>query len=649
MGERSFQLGLPKGAASSFQSRIAGMALLTAVSVLVAASAVFILQQWMSERRVLRRDQTVVAKVIAQQASQLADNSDPRWAEDALAPLAQTPNVGGAYVFAVGGKLLAAYGAEQASPSLAASDKHYLEVRAPVTRAGRPAGEVVILSESASLGSIVERYASASLALFFAATGLALFLAKWLASRVTEPVRRLSSAMDTVAESGDFGQEVEPIAEDELGRLTDTFNGLLRKLNLKDQALRRTLQELVEARDAAEAANVLKSQFLANMSHEIRTPLNGVLAMAQIMDMGELASVQRERLDVVRQSGEALLAILNDVLDLSKIEAGKMELELSDFELADLARHVEAAYGETASRKGLALVVDLHDSARGRRRGDPSRLRQILSNLMSNALKFTERGEVRLTLMGESEHGRDMLHLVVSDTGIGIPPEKAPLLFQKFTQIDSSTTRRFGGTGLGLAICRELAVLMGGRIWVDSQEGEGSAFHLLAPLPWAESAAAAPRPRPEQTDGGAHALRILAAEDNATNQLVLRTIMQTFGMDLTLVADGKQAVDAWAGGDFDLILMDIQMPVMDGVAATRSIRASEALSGRRRTPIVALSANAMTHQVNEYLGAGMDLHVAKPIELSKLHAALRAVTADPTPASLQDPASIQDNEADAAA
>jgi CheY-like chemotaxis protein len=292
-------------------------------------------------------------------------------------------------------------------------------------------------------------------------------------------------------------------------------------------------------------------------------------------------------------------------------------------------RHAEAAFGETAKRKGLALVVDVQDAA-ARRRGDLGRLRQIVSNLVSNALKFTERGEVRLTLMDHSEDGRDMLHLVVSDTGIGIPAEKIAMLFQKFTQVDSSTTRKFGGTGLGLAICRELAGLMEGRIWVESQEGEGSAFHLVCPLPRAAEAQVM-RSGVEATPAepaGARPLRVLAAEDNATNQLVLRTIMQTFGVDLTLVADGQQAVDAWRGGTFDLILMDIQMPVMDGVAATRMIRETESASGRARTPIVALSANAMTHQVAEYLGAGMDLHVAKPIELAKLHAALRAVTAN---------------------
>jgi signal transduction histidine kinase len=630
MGERSFDFGFPR-AASSFQSRIAGMAMLTAVSVLLAAAAVFILQQWVSERMTLRHHQTAIAQVIAEQAARLAENHDPRWAEDALAPLAKTPEIGGAYFFGPDGKLLAAYGESPTSAAPDAADEHVLQVRTPVTVAGRPAGSLVIISEGASLTAIVARYFSAAAALFFAATGLALFVAKWLAGRVIEPVRRLSDAMDQVAESGDFARTVEPVADDELGRLTDTFNGLLARLQSNDVALRATLEQLTEARDAAEAANVLKSQFLANMSHEIRTPLNGVLAMAQIMAMGDLSDTQRERLNVVRQSGEALLAILNDVLDLSKIEAGKMELEPIEFELVDIARHAEAAYGEMAKRKGLDLRIEVEPSADGRRFGDVGRLRQIASNLVSNALKFTDKGEVRLALGEEIENGREMLHLVVSDTGIGIPAEKLPMLFQKFTQVDSSTTRKFGGTGLGLAICRELAGLMDGRIWVESQEGQGSAFHLVAPLPRARTqppvlpAAAAAGASPSLT-GGPRPVRVLAAEDNPTNQLVLRTIMQTFGVDLTLVGDGLQAVDVWKSSEFDLILMDIQMPVMDGVAATRLIRETEAQSARRRIPIVALSANAMTHQVAEYLSAGMDLHVAKPIELSKLHAALREVT-----------------------
>jgi signal transduction histidine kinase len=636
MRERAFSFGVSRGGPTSFQSRIAGMALMTAVSVLLAASVVFILQQWMSDQATQRRVQASSARFVAAEAGRLAQ-TDPRWAQDVLTPLAVTRSVVGAVVSGPGGERLASFGSDRRLPG----DGNVMEGRAPIVGAdGRRLGDLVLQSENPGLGAVVARYASASAALFFAAAGLALFVAKWLAARVTEPVRRLSRAMDQVAERGDFGQSVERMADDELGALTDTFNALLRKLEANDQALRRTLEELVVARDAAEAANVLKSHFLANMSHEIRTPLNGVLAMAQIMALGELSAVQRERLEVVHQSGEALLAVLNDVLDLSKIEAGKMELEPVEFELADLARDAEAAYGEVARRRGLELVVELRAPEGDRRRGDVGRLRQIASNLLSNAVKFTERGVVRLTLQIEplAAGGGEALRLTVQDTGIGIPADKLPILFQKFTQVDSSTTRRFGGTGLGLAICRELAELMGGRMWVDSREGEGSTFHLLAPLPRASArpAYAAPAPAPLSL-GGPRAPRVLAAEDNPANQLVLRTIMQTFGAQLTLVADGRAAVEAWRGGAFDLVLMDIQMPVMDGVAATLAIREAEAEAeaqgyGAPRTPIVALSANAMTHQVKAYLAAGMDMHLAKPLDIAKLLDLLRAVGAGAGPA-----------------
>ncbi len=265
------------------------------------------------------------------------------------------------------------------------------------------------------------------------------------------------------------------------------------------------------------------------------------------------------------------------------------------------------------------LVVEIAVEAAGPRRGDAARLRQIVCNLISNALKFTESGEVRLAVTGDAQG----LTIAVHDTGIGIPPSALPLLFQKFTQADSSTTRRFGGTGLGLAICQELAELMGGSITVESRDGEGSTFRVAVPLPRVARQAPAPAPvEARQADADSRALRVLAAEDNATNQLVLSTIMDIFGVELTLVGDCRQAVDAWAAGEFDLILMDIQMPVMDGLTATRAIRVAEADTGRARTPIIALSAHAMTHQVKEYLAAGVDLHVSKPIELPKLQAAM---------------------------
>jgi PAS domain S-box-containing protein len=392
---------------------------------------------------------------------------------------------------------------------------------------------------------------------------------------------------------------------------------------------------LISAKEEAEAATRAKSAFLATMSHEIRTPLNGVLGMAQAMATGPLAPSQRERLDVIRQSGETLLTVLNDVLDLSKIEAGRLELEEADFDIGAVASGAHAAFSAVAAQKGLAFDLTVTRAAAGAYLGDATRVRQLLNNLISNALKFTETGRVVVTV------GRrgGALALTVADTGIGMSPAEQATLFQKFAQADASTTRRFGGSGLGLAICRELAELMGGRIEAKSVEGEGTSLVATLPLPRRErpvrraatpgttSRAAAPRTRPQsasRTAGEGASLRLLAAEDNPVNQLVLKALLAQIGVEPVMVGDGVDAVAAWESGDWDVILMDVQMPRMDGPTATRFIRERELAQRRRRTPIVALTANAMTHQVNEYLAAGMDGFVAKPIEIDRLFAALEA-------------------------
>jgi PAS domain S-box-containing protein len=388
-------------------------------------------------------------------------------------------------------------------------------------------------------------------------------------------------------------------------------------------------QALVEAKEIAEAATRAKSAFLATMSHEIRTPLNGVLGMAQAMSAGELAGDQRERLDVIRQSGETLLAVLNDVLDLSKIEAGRLELEEAEFDIGAVAAGAHAAFGAVAAAKGVAFELKVSRAAAGAYLGDATRVRQVLSNLISNALKFTESGRVAVSV----GRRKGALTLSVSDTGIGMSAEQQARLFQAFGQADASTTRRFGGTGLGLAICRELVELMGGTIAADSAEGAGSRFVATLPLPRAERPARKPAPPSSRpAEGGAPPaeapsaapLRVLAAEDNPVNQLVLKALLSQAGIDPMVVADGVDAVAAWEGGDWDVILMDVQMPRMDGPTATRFIREREAAQGRPRTPIVALTANAMTHQVNDYLAAGMDGFVAKPIEVVRLFEALEA-------------------------
>ncbi|HEX4183811.1 MAG TPA: ATP-binding protein [Caulobacteraceae bacterium] len=601
----------------TFESRIAIASLVTAVVVLLTASTLFIFEQWQAQRADALHDQATLTQVLATELAPAAGGDDVPAASRVLGTLAATPSIQSAVLRDVAGKTLARYDTRRA---LRARDPQ-VRSNLPVSTGGRRVGALEVVSRAPGIDAILPRYLAVCGALFFAATGLALFMGRWLAGRVVGPVNQLSKVMRDVADSGDYSQRVPAWAEDEFGLLTRSFNQLLTQLQANDSALHRAMTELLSARDEAQAANVLKSQFLANMSHEIRTPLNGVLAMAQIIALGELSPVQRERIGVIRRSGEELLAVLNDVLDLSRIEAGKMEMDIGEVDAEALAANVRAAFQPVAdTKKKMDFSIAIHPNAIGPRRGDPARVAQILNNLVSNALKFTPEGEVLVTIEGTGEGGREGLRFVVADTGVGIPKDKLPLLFQKFSQADGSNTRRFGGTGLGLAICRELAQLMKGDIHVESREGEGSVFTVDLPLIAIEGAG---------VDGAASAavdedrpLRVLAAEDIPTNQLVLRTIMQSFGVDLEMVGNGREAVAAWQRSAFDVILMDIQMPEMDGVSATRAIRAEEAASGRARTPIIAVSANAMPHHTREYLSVGMDGHVAKPIELTKLHAAI---------------------------
>jgi len=377
---------------------------------------------------------------------------------------------------------------------------------------------------------------------------------------------------------------------------------------------------LIEARDAARSASRAKSLFLAAVSHEIRTPLNGLMGMVEAMGRGELAPAQRERLDVIRSSSEGLLAILNQVLDLAKVEAGKLTLEESVFDLATLAADARSTFLALAEDKGLDLRLSMSAAARGSYRGDAMRLRQVLYNLVSNALKFTERGSIEIVVRRRAGQVR----FTVTDSGIGMSAEQQRRLFRAFQQAEASTTRRYGGTGLGLVICRELVLLMGGTIAVESRQRVGTSFTVAVPLAKVEAPAAkAPQAAARSLPGPPRcAVKLLAAEDNSVNQLVLRTLLNQAGLEPTIVGDGRAAVEAWAREPWDLILMDVQMPGMDGPSATAEIRAREAREGRHRTPIVALTANAMGDQVAEYLEAGMDGFIAKPIAASKLFAAI---------------------------
>jgi PAS domain S-box-containing protein len=411
---------------------------------------------------------------------------------------------------------------------------------------------------------------------------------------------------------------------------------LLRIVNVLrniDQAKRAEIN-LQRARDAAEAANRAKSEFLANMSHEIRTPLNGVMGVASALGRTALSESQQEMVGLIASSAETLESLLSDVLDLARIESGRLELKAEDFDLAQSVRDVAALFEPSARAKGLDLLVELSPAADGVYVGDAPRIRQVISNLVSNAVKFTARGSVRIRVAAAPAEAGASLTLSVADTGIGFDAEAGKRLFERFEQADGSITRRYGGTGLGLAISRSLAEAMGGGLSATSQPGHGSTFTFELTLPRSSAAAPAPLSAPEDApEVDLSQLRVLLAEDHPTNRRVVELILNAAGVDLTSVENGAEAVNAWAQGRFDLILMDMQMPVMDGLTATRAIREREGRDGLARTPIFALTANAMPEHAKASLEAGADGHLTKPIAAEALlrtvaEAATRPPTAD---------------------
>lgn len=382
--------------------------------------------------------------------------------------------------------------------------------------------------------------------------------------------------------------------------------------------------DLIAARDAARAANEAKSSFLAAMSHEIRTPLNGILGMGTVLSKEDLTERQQGQVKIILQSGAILLSLLDDLLDISKIEAGKLSLEAGEVDLAEIVRSAQAGLTVLAAERDVTVSAVISPDAEGLFGGDPMRVRQIVNNLCSNALKFTNEGQIAIEVSSRDEQ----LLLSVRDTGIGIAASKVGELFQKFTQADPSITRKFGGTGLGLAISQELARLMGGEITLESEEGVGSTFTVRLPL----TRLVDRRPAASRSDVGndveleaADALRILIAEDNPVNRVVIQAILEQAGVSPVVVNDGREAVEAWRSGLWDLILMDVQMPVMDGITATRLIREEEVGRDGPPTPILALTANVMTHQQDAYREAGMDGTVAKPIDPAKLLGAMHSV------------------------
>jgi signal transduction histidine kinase len=411
-------------------------------------------------------------------------------------------------------------------------------------------------------------------------------------------------------------------------------NDLLEEaVNHRTKELKDAIEQLQELNARLLAANSTKSEFLANMSHEIRTPLNGIIGMTNLALDTRLTAEQSEYLEIVKLSADALLNVIGDILDFSKVEAGKMELEEIVFSPADCIEGVLKTMTFQAKEKGLELVCDIGTEVPHAVRGDPGRLRQVLLNLVGNAIKFTDEGAVGLKVVADLiEENALVLHFIVSDSGIGIAPEKLDMIFDSFNQADASTTRHYGGTGLGLTISRYLARMMSGRLWVESELGIGSRFHFTVRLITEKNSVsmAETLPVPFMTHHSpvgksdfSKSLRVLLAEDNRVNQKIAIRLLEKRGHHAVLAVNGKEALEALAQGSFDLVLMDVHMPDMDGLEATIAIREKEKSTGLHQ-PVVAMTALAMKGDRERCLAAGMDGYLSKPIDLKQLDAVLAA-------------------------
>jgi len=611
----------------------------------------------------------IIARVIGSNITASIAFRDPATAGELLDALAVSPEILRAQVFLDDGTPFAEYQAElsqgqfsdQSAPIGVSIDRssYVKEIVTPIILGDTEIGTIVVWLDSWPYQYQIYMGLVFAFVVWLIGAVIAYVLAQRLNERVTRPINDLSNLMVRVSSYEDYSSRFEHHENNEIALLGASFNQMLGQIEDREQRLQEAIRELEKARDDAQEAARSKSSFLANMSHEIRTPMNGVVGMISLLQRTELNDQQRLYFDTIDKSASSLLMIIDDILDFTKIEAGRLEVKSELLSLQDNLNSIAAFFDEPARNKGIEFGVTKDPNIPDKILGDSGRLRQVLLNLLGNAMKFTEHGSVRLKVLSAGNPIARRIRFEVSDTGIGIAPKDQQRIFSEFFQADATSTRQFGGTGLGLAICRQLVTLMGGSIGFHSAKGVGSTFWFELPMqaevinpfekaePDATNASSNPflkgkasaevsaggvdtNPKQAAPLPGGHQeplrfeAQVLVAEDSEVNQFIIRELLATVGLKPTIVNNGQEAVESFQSHRYDLVFMDIQMPIMDGVVATRILRELQAEQGVNPSClVVGLSAHAMSGDRERYLQEGMDEYLTKPIAITELERVLR--------------------------